>query len=102
MGGEQVAAAEVVAEAAPVAEVTEDAHMEIDPDGSIKSEDAFGQAKADISGDDDAATDQGDTTADPQPQDRTMCQNLKMKRPTRIPREEPAEVEVDKERSRCE
>jgi len=96
MGGEQVAAVDpIVAEVKP-AEETADAHMEIAPDGSIKSDDAFGQVKTDIAGDDDASTDMGETTADPQSQNRDVVSESENETTDKDTSEEPAEVEVDK------
>ncbi len=93
--GEQVAAAETASPQTVPAEEVSDAHMEISPDGSIKSDDAFGQTKADISGDDDAATDMGDTTADPQSQNRDVVSEAENETTDKDSSEEPAEVEVD-------
>ncbi len=97
MGGEQVAAVDpIVAEVKP-AEETADAHMEIAPDGSIKSDDAFGQVKTDIAGDDDAATDMGEMTADPQSQNRDVVSESENETTDKDSSEKPDEVEVDKE-----
>ncbi len=76
---------------------TAETHMEIAPDGSIKSDDAFGQAKADIAGDDDAAADLGEATADPVEQDRDVVSEEANEQTDKDSSEEPAEVEVDKE-----
>ena len=96
MGGEQVAAVEPAPQVKP-AEEEADAHMEISDDGSIKSDDAFGQAKADIAGDDNATNDTGETTIDPQSQDRDVVSEEANEKTDKDSSEEPAEVEVDKE-----
>jgi N utilization substance protein A len=96
MGGDQVAAADVVSPEIKSDDVAVDAHMEIGPDGSIKSDDAFGQVKTDIAGDDDATTDTGDTTADPQSQNRDVVSESENETTDKDTSEEPAEVEVDK------
>jgi N utilization substance protein A len=95
MGGVEIAAVEPVAEVPKVAEEI-DAHMEISDDGSIKSDDAFGQAKADIAGDDNAANDTGEATSDPQSQDRDVVSEEANEKTDKDSSEEPAEVEVDK------
>jgi N utilization substance protein A len=97
MGGPEVAAAEPAPQpqVKPAEEV--DTHMEISDDGSIKSDDAFGQAKADIAGDDSAEIDTGEATADPQPQDRDVVSEEQNETTDKDSSEEPAEVEVDKE-----
>ena len=98
MGGEQVAAVEPVAEAPKAEAEAVDAHMEISDDGSIKSDDAFGQAKADIAGDDDASKDTGEETSDPQSQDRDVVSAEANEETDKDSSEEPAEVAVDSEK----
>jgi N utilization substance protein A len=97
MGGEQVAAVDPIAAAIKPAEETTDAHMEISPDGSIKSDDAFGQVKTDIAGDDDATTDIGEATSDPQSQNRDVVSEVENETTDKDSSEKPDEVEVDKE-----
>lgn len=97
MGGQEVAAAESAPESPVAEEEPADAHMEVGNDGSIKSDDAFGQVKADIAGDDDAAADFGEETSDPAPQDRDMVSEEANEETDKDSSEEPAEVEIDKE-----
>jgi N utilization substance protein A len=96
MGGEQVAGADTAGPEVVSVEETADAHMEISPDGSIKSDDAFGQAKSDIAGDDNGAADTGEATSDPQSQDRDVVSETTNEETDKDSSEEPAEVEVDK------
>ncbi len=95
-GGTDMAQTEVVKSEASKDKDTEDAHMEISPDGSIKSDDAFGQVKSDIAGDDNAMADTGEETADPQSQDRDVVSEETNEETDKDSSEEPAEVEVDK------
>jgi len=97
MGGEQVAGADTAGPEVVAVEETADAHMEISPDGSIKSDDAFGQVKADIAGDDNGAADTGETTSDPQSQNRDVVSENANEETDKDSTEEPDEVEVGKE-----
>ncbi len=93
-GGTDMAQTEVVKSEASKDKDTEDAHMEISPDGSIKSDDAFGQVKSDIAGDDNAEVDTGLETADPASQDRDVVSEATNEETDKDSSEEPAEVEV--------
>ncbi len=97
MGGEQVAAVEPAPEAPKAEAEAVDAHMEIGDDGSIKSDDAFGQAKSDIAGDDNATNDTGENTIDPQSQDRDVVSEEANEETDKDSSEKPDEVEVYKE-----
>jgi N utilization substance protein A len=96
MGGQEVAAVEPV-ETAPVAVVATMPSLELNDEGDVNTHDAFAEAKADIAGDDDAAADTGDTTSDPQSQDRDVVSEEQNETTDKDSSEEPAEVEVDKE-----
>ncbi|HUO56319.1 MAG TPA: transcription termination factor NusA [Candidatus Paceibacterota bacterium] len=93
MGGENLGGSDAQTDVKP--DIESEPKLELDDDGNVRDESAFGEAKTDIAGDDDEAADTGEENLDAVAQNRDIPSEEINEETDKDSSEETSEVDVD-------